>query len=89
MTDQAIVRLSYSSADGRQSSRAVEPVIFASTEGHWYLVGWCHLRDAIRWFRLDRIVTASVTQDPCSGHTIAEVGTPPPTARPVHGGHGS
>jgi predicted DNA-binding transcriptional regulator YafY len=26
---------------------------------HWYLVGWCHLRQAMRVFRLDRILHAA------------------------------
>ena len=25
--------------------------------GRWYVVGWCHLRDDIRMFRLDRVLT--------------------------------
>lgn len=84
MTDQKVLRMEYVSADADRSVRDVEPVLFASTGGHWYLVGWCRLREAMRWFRLDRIQTASVTKDPCVGHTVEEVGAPPPTARPVH-----
>lgn len=87
MTDQRVLRLEYLSAGATRSVRDVEPVLFGSTGGHWYLVGWCRLRDAMRWFRLDRIQTASVTREPCTGHTIDEVGAPPPTARPVHGRH--
>lgn len=84
MTDQKVLRLEYTSADGTVSAREVEPVLFASTGGRWYLVGWCRLREGIRWFRLDRIGRATVTTDDCTGHTIDEVGTPPRTAESVH-----
>lgn len=85
MTDQKVVRIRYASSDGTPTTREVEPVLFGSTNGHWYLIGWCRLRDAMRWFRLDRIQHAVVTSARCGDHTIDEVGAPPPTARPVHG----
>ena len=84
MVEQRVVRICYSSADGITTSRDVEPVLFASTNGRWYLVGWCLLRDAIRWFVVSRIERASVTKIPCSGHTVDEVGEPPANARPVN-----
>ena len=36
--------------------RVVDPYGIAATLGHWYVVGWCHLRHGIRSFRLDRVV---------------------------------
>ena len=85
MAAQRVVRISYTSADGTTTIRDVEPVLFASTNGRWYLVGWCRLRDAMRWFTVSRIDRASVTTTACSGHAIDEVGEPPVNARPVHG----
>jgi predicted DNA-binding transcriptional regulator YafY len=85
MAEQRVVRIRYTSKDGTTTSRDVEPVLFASTNGQWYLVGWCRLRDAMRWFTVSRIERASVTKTPCSGHAIDEVGEPPANARPVHG----
>lgn len=85
MADQQVVRIRYTSGDGKHTARDVEPVLFGSTNGRWYLIGWCRLRDAMRWFQLARIDSARVTSTPCSGHTVAEVGEPPSTARPVHG----
>ncbi|WP_200329375.1 YafY family protein [Leucobacter sp. L43] len=84
MTDQRVLRITYVSGDGVTTTRDVEPVLFASTNGRWYLVGWCRLRDAVRWFAVTRIERASVTGENCTGHSVAEVGTPPATARPVH-----
>ncbi|MEO3941601.1 WYL domain-containing protein [Paenarthrobacter nicotinovorans] len=84
MSEQRVIRMRYTSGDGSTTIRDVEPVLFASTNGQWYLVGWCRLRDAIRWFIVSRIERASVTKTACSGHTIHEVGEPPANARPVH-----
>ncbi|MBC9926847.1 MULTISPECIES: YafY family protein [unclassified Leucobacter] len=85
MTEQRVIRLRYTSGDGRTTTRDVEPVLFASTNGQWYLIGWCRLRDAMRWFAVSRVERATVTQAACSGHTIDEVGAAPVGARPVHG----
>lgn len=85
MTEQRVVRIRYTSADGTSTSRDVEPVVFASTNGRWYLVGWCRLRDAMRWFMVARVEQARVTAIPCTGHTVDEIGVAPATARPVHG----
>ncbi|MDI2033899.1 helix-turn-helix transcriptional regulator [Paenarthrobacter nitroguajacolicus] len=86
MSGQRVIRIRYTSADGATTTRDVEPVLFASTNGQWYLVGWCRLRDAMRWFTVARIERASVTSMVCSGHTVEEVGEPPAGARPVHDG---
>ena len=85
MTEQRVVRISYTAKDGAATTRDVEPVLFASRNGQWYLVGWCRLRNAMRWFVVSRIERASVTAMACSGHGIHEVGEPPATARPVRG----
>ncbi len=85
MSEQRVIRIRYTSKDGSTTIRDVEPVLFASTNGQWYLVGWCRLRDAMRWFIVSRIDRASVTKTACGGHTIHEVGEPPSNARPVHG----
>jgi predicted DNA-binding transcriptional regulator YafY len=49
------VRLDYADARGQASMRALDPYGLAYHDGCWYAVGWCHLRDAVRSFRLDRI----------------------------------
>lgn len=83
MTEQRVLRIHYVNADGASSRRDVEPIFFANTADTWYLVGWCRLRDAVRWFSISRIQRASVTRERCTGHTVAEVGTPPHTATNV------
>ena len=43
-------------ADGAQPlQREVDPYGIVFRRGHWYLVGWCHLRKDLRSFRLDRL----------------------------------
>lgn len=84
MAEQRVIRIRYTSRDETTTTRDVEPVLFASTNGQWYLVGWCRLRNAMRWFTVSRIERASVTKTACAGHTIHEVGEPPANARPVH-----
>lgn len=76
MAEQRVVRIAYRAADGTTSTRDVEPVVFGSTNGNWYLIGWCRLREAMRWFRFTRIERAHVTKLPCTGHSIEEIGTP-------------
>ncbi len=84
MAEQLIVRIKYTARDGNTTMRDVEPVIFASTQGRWYLTGWCHLRNEMRWFLVTRIEQATVTRVPCAGHEIEEIGIPPSSARSVH-----
>jgi predicted DNA-binding transcriptional regulator YafY len=38
-----------------QNTRKADPYGLVHTGGSWYLVAWCHLRHAIRNFRLDRM----------------------------------
>ncbi|WP_216893483.1 helix-turn-helix transcriptional regulator [Nocardia alni] len=83
MLDQRVVNIAYTDAQGRVTRRAVEPLLFAFHHGHWYLVAWCLLRDAVRWFDVGRIGRATVTREPCSGHAVTEIGEPPETARPA------
>lgn len=85
LADQRVVRIRFTDKEGVTTTRDVEPVVFASANGEWHLIGWCRLRNAIRWFRMARIDQARVTADPCTGHTIDEIGTPPPSSRPVDG----
>lgn len=85
MSEQRVIRIVYTSGEGATTTRDVEPVLFASTNGQWYLVGWCLMRDAMRWFSVSRVQQATVTKTACSGHTIDEVGEPPANAKPVNG----
>lgn len=41
--------------------RSFDPYSLIHRWGWWYAVGWCHLRQALRTFRVDRIVALEVT----------------------------
>ena len=62
LAEQVTVNLRYSDSSGNLTRREVEPMIFALTDGRWFLVGWCRLRQDIRWFRLDRVIGATPTR---------------------------
>ncbi len=83
LLDQVTVNLAYTDAQGRNTQREVEPLIFALTGGRWLLVAWCRLRNDVRWFNLSGIRRASATRRPCTGHEVDEIGTPPEGAHPV------
>ncbi len=54
--DRRCVRLLYRGfARQEDSDRVVEPYALTFQWGLWYLVGFCHLRQAMRTFRVDRI----------------------------------
>jgi predicted DNA-binding transcriptional regulator YafY len=38
------------------TERAIDPYGVVHHAGRWYTVGWCHLREDVRMFRLDRIL---------------------------------
>ena len=61
ITERLIVRLHYTDAGGRLTTREVEPVTCLVHRDHWYLVAWCRLRHGIRAFRFDRVVAVEPT----------------------------
>lgn len=53
--------LRYQAENETASERDFDPYGITFRRGRWYVVGWCHLREAIRSFRLDRILEARPT----------------------------
>lgn len=51
------VLLRYESWQGRKTERQFDPYGIVVNEGYWYVSGYCHLRQDLRTFRLDRIVS--------------------------------
>jgi predicted DNA-binding transcriptional regulator YafY len=68
-----VIQLDYVDGDGDRSRRRVEPLLLAESPDRDYLVAWCQQREAIRWFRRDRIRDATLTT------TLA-----PPRKLPLH-----
>jgi predicted DNA-binding transcriptional regulator YafY len=48
---------------GEESERLVDPYELVYRAGRWYLAGYCHLRQDIRTFRLDRILRAELRDE--------------------------
>ena len=65
----------YLSSTGESERRRVDALLVESVDADWYLRGWCHLREAIRTFRLDRISNIIVTDQPIS-HRVDDVTLP-------------
>ena len=61
---QQRIALDYRSHSDDLTHRKVEPYGVVGWEGHWYLVGYCCLRQAPRTFRLDRIQQIRVLAEP-------------------------
>jgi proteasome accessory factor C len=66
------VEFTYRSSNGEPERRHVDPLRVESLDADWYLRGWCHLRGALRTFRLDRIMDPRRTDEPIAhqGHDV-------------------
>ena len=58
----------YSFGRDEQSERRIEPQRFFVDAGNWYVAGYCHLAEAQRVFRLDRIERAEASDQPMTKH---------------------
>ncbi|WP_241989216.1 helix-turn-helix transcriptional regulator [Cryobacterium serini] len=64
------VEFDYLNARGDQEHRLVDPLRIESVDSDWYLRGWCHLREAVRTFRFDRMTGPLITAAPRSSHAL-------------------
>lgn len=55
------ISFSYRAPDAPVTTRTVDPVKVHIAGGQWYLQGWCHLREAMRTFHLDRVSDVRLT----------------------------
>ncbi|MEV8171185.1 WYL domain-containing protein [Microbacterium sp. NPDC077486] len=58
------VSFTYQAPDAAPTTRTVDPVQILITNGQWYLQGWCHMREAMRTFHLDRVSAPALTDIP-------------------------
>jgi predicted DNA-binding transcriptional regulator YafY len=61
---QQRVSMCYQAWNAGQTERIIDPYGVVFYDGRWFVVGYCHLRDALRMFRLDRVVNVSVCDEP-------------------------
>jgi predicted DNA-binding transcriptional regulator YafY len=88
VVEQAVSRrrvlvLRYRDGNGATSRREVEPQLLAKSGRHWFLVAWCRERDAMRWFREDRIETVELTAETAPRRALTDVGAPPADGHPA------
>lgn len=56
------VSFRYKAPDRPATTRTVDPVKVHIADGQWYLQGWCHLREAMRTFHLERVSDMQLTE---------------------------
>src|SRR4029077_12459852 len=54
-----------------ETERAIDPYGVVHHRGRWYVVGWCHLRDDVRMFRLDRVLALELREVHADSPSIA------------------
>jgi proteasome accessory factor C len=69
------VEFDYVNSTGHAERRRIDPLRVESVDADWYVRGWCHLREAVRTFRLDRISDPSITEQPIT-HVARDVTLP-------------
>jgi len=62
------VVMSYVNKRGERIDRTVDPIALDSRDDVWFLRAWCHTRQALRTFRVDRIETIDTTNTPAGRH---------------------
>jgi len=71
------VLLQYRAASSEATLRVFDPYGVVYHEGLWYTIGYCHLRQGQRLFRLDRVISVEVTNEiftrPAGFQALAEV----------------
>ncbi|KKI62631.1 helix-turn-helix transcriptional regulator [Staphylococcus cohnii] len=59
----SVIILYRKSGDGESNDRQVDPYRMIYWNDKYYLVAYCHLRDNVRTFRVDRIESLTVTEE--------------------------
>jgi len=54
----------YRSAGAEMLKRTIDPLRVEAVSGTWYLRGYCHTREALRTFRVDRMVNLTIDETP-------------------------
>lgn len=68
ITNYCIIHIDYTSLQGEDTSRKIEPFALYSTQGNWILVAFCLLRKEWRSFRLDYIQSLNILEETFAPH---------------------
>ncbi|MFD2673947.1 helix-turn-helix transcriptional regulator [Gulosibacter bifidus] len=70
---QHAVRIRYrSETAAAPTERIIEPLRLESLDGLLYVNAYCRQREALRWFRADRMLTVALTDSPIGVHSEAD-----------------
>jgi predicted DNA-binding transcriptional regulator YafY len=58
-----VLRITYGDREGATTTRDIEPLGYIGKGNDWYLLAWCRLRDGLRAFRIDRILSVFATAE--------------------------
>jgi predicted DNA-binding transcriptional regulator YafY len=83
VTRRRVLALRYRDGKGEASRRHVEPQLLVRSSDHLFLVAWCRERQALRWFREDRIEAVELTGETAPRRDLAGLGAPPATGHPA------
>jgi len=75
-TSIVIDYLSY--ARNESASRTVDPYVLQAFSDHWFLQAWCHEAEDVRMFRVDRILSATSTEDQFTVREVELAASPAP-----------
>ncbi|WP_262706892.1 helix-turn-helix transcriptional regulator [Taibaiella koreensis] len=70
LTNFYLMSIDYINENNKTSNRIVEPFALISTTENWLLIAWCRLRNAFRYFRLDRITKMKVLPEKFEQHKM-------------------
>jgi predicted DNA-binding transcriptional regulator YafY len=62
--DQHRVRIGYALGPHRERTLQVDPWAVVVRHGRWYVLGWSHAADARRMYRIDRVRSVEVLEEP-------------------------
>lgn len=74
ISTKAVVELEYKNNKSEVSKRRVEPIGLVFYAFSWHLIGWCHLRQDYRDFKLVRILKVKSTGEPFTKKDHVQLG---------------
>ncbi len=63
LQDNKLLTFEYIAHHGNKTARSVEPYQLVLKGSHWYLYGYCHMKNAYRLFRLSRMSKLQINED--------------------------
>lgn len=72
LADRRVLRIDYQalSQSGTTKDREIEPIVLCFYSMHWHLIAYCRLRSEYRDFRVDRIISITITDEHCPTREI-------------------